>query len=663
MGSLNKSAPTEQAAGGEELISGAISPRKANGERDADHFDQMLKRALPSAHISLDGQQIEFFGRSKDIKFTKAELVEVLPVYADSAIENGPAVKRKMAIVSRGRNSIKEKVGRLVKAGAIGIIVINNDQQDEDACAEVDGQFGQHVAIPVIGVSYKSGERMRQTDDIIKVLVAETMAGKENECLDLSGERLCEDEVKKLSHKAGELHHVKEANFSDCNIFQWQWDCAGPGLLTAFFQELTHLQFLDLSGNILVNTDDEQQLALVIPELKQLKTLNISRASISAAELDEISCALGEHGGLTSLDVSANPFFDNDDASGPPASTYFSMKNSANELKDFCDEAGLSKAGSKQAMVDRLTQHQSQGSGGVVALGSGGAALDNLVKALQQNPDLTQLNLSTLVYRLVKTGESKGQVIAGEYIDGGSSSGAAFATGIKPLLESRTNLSLTDLDISNCNLLNAGATIVADGLKGNKGLKKIDLSGNVMAVDSNNGNVKGCNVISAPTGALTKMDGFIDICAAIESHPALTTVSLARNWLGGLKNKEGQSSAKALTLPQRFEGAAPAMKKMMLLKTLISLDVADNNFSSETAVALLEAATAEEFKQTGARPNFSLDLSANGLERTDECLHALITLLMTKNFIKAVDMSGNSGVLAEISSQLCAANVSQNQTE
>jgi hypothetical protein len=196
-----------------------------------------------------------------------------------------------------------------VKAGAIGIIVINNDQQDEDACAEVDGQFGQHVAIPVIGVSYKSGERMRQTDDSIKVLVAETMAGKENECLDLSGERLCEDEVKKLSHKAGELHHVKEANFSDCNIFQWQWDCAGPGLLTAFFQELTHLQFLDLSGNILVNTDDEQQLALVIPELKQLKTLNISRASISAAELDEISCALGEHGGLTSLDVSVNPFF------------------------------------------------------------------------------------------------------------------------------------------------------------------------------------------------------------------------------------------------------------------------------------------------------------------------------------------------------------------
>jgi hypothetical protein len=148
--------------------------------------------------------------------------------------------------------------------------------------------------------------RRALTDDSIKVLVAETMAGKDNERLDLSGETLNEEEVRKLSLKAGELSHVKEASFSDCNMNRYSWE---RRLLTAFVQELTHLQFLDLSGNILVNTDDEQQLALVSPELKQLKTLNISRASISATELDEISYALGEHKGLTSLDVSVNPFF------------------------------------------------------------------------------------------------------------------------------------------------------------------------------------------------------------------------------------------------------------------------------------------------------------------------------------------------------------------
>jgi hypothetical protein len=66
-----------------------------------------------------------------------------------------------IALVERGQCSYVQKVEAAQRAGAVGVIVVNDDAEQPDALPTLGGSSGA-VAIPAVGVAWATGERLRR---------------------------------------------------------------------------------------------------------------------------------------------------------------------------------------------------------------------------------------------------------------------------------------------------------------------------------------------------------------------------------------------------------------------------------------------------------------------------------------------------------------------
>ena len=95
--------------------------------------------------------------------YKDSKLVFASPVTADSELQNADKVRGAVVVVMRGICSFEEKVQRGAAAGAVGVIVVNNDQENPDQVPNMTG--GDFTfPIPVSGVSYHTGNLLAKVD-------------------------------------------------------------------------------------------------------------------------------------------------------------------------------------------------------------------------------------------------------------------------------------------------------------------------------------------------------------------------------------------------------------------------------------------------------------------------------------------------------------------
>ena len=68
-------------------------------------------------------------------------VVDAVPFAADGEIQNGDAIKDNIMLCKRGGTTFVEKVKRAAEAGAVGVIIVNT----EDDCLNEKHGFGTHA--------------------------------------------------------------------------------------------------------------------------------------------------------------------------------------------------------------------------------------------------------------------------------------------------------------------------------------------------------------------------------------------------------------------------------------------------------------------------------------------------------------------------------------
>jgi hypothetical protein len=108
---------------------------------DLRHREHCLERSkqyveeLTGWVFTVDGKQLECSEADWGLRAAEiqdAKLVLVTPACAESDIENKSEVEGNVAIIARGSCTFVEKVERAVAAGAIAVIVTNNDEENPD---------------------------------------------------------------------------------------------------------------------------------------------------------------------------------------------------------------------------------------------------------------------------------------------------------------------------------------------------------------------------------------------------------------------------------------------------------------------------------------------------------------------------------------------------
>jgi hypothetical protein len=112
---------------------------------------------VDGANTQLECTEADWGSRAAEIH--DAKLVLAVPSCAEADIENTAEVERNVAVIARGTCSFTEKVQRAVAAGAIAVIVTNNDQDYPDEIIRMHSEGGPEggFEIPVLGVSYNTG--------------------------------------------------------------------------------------------------------------------------------------------------------------------------------------------------------------------------------------------------------------------------------------------------------------------------------------------------------------------------------------------------------------------------------------------------------------------------------------------------------------------------
>lgn len=99
--------------------------------------------------------------------FSNKTLVHVDPPCADSEIANADDIAGKVAVVVRGQCVFVDKAQRCRNAGAVGMLVINNDTQFPYCVCKMAGETApsEGIDIPVILISLKNGALLEEGTD------------------------------------------------------------------------------------------------------------------------------------------------------------------------------------------------------------------------------------------------------------------------------------------------------------------------------------------------------------------------------------------------------------------------------------------------------------------------------------------------------------------
>lgn len=109
--------------------------------------------------------------------FSDRLLVRTVPALADGALKNADEVAGNIAVIQRGNVAFTEKVQRALEAGAVGVLIVNNNQAEKlfDMADPSHQSPAGGFAIPALAVSYATGVTMVEgaTCTILKKSTAE----------------------------------------------------------------------------------------------------------------------------------------------------------------------------------------------------------------------------------------------------------------------------------------------------------------------------------------------------------------------------------------------------------------------------------------------------------------------------------------------------------
>jgi hypothetical protein len=130
---------------------------------DAAAFAQYLEKAEMEGRITLlaDGEPVRCtfgFGPAAPLEYS-GTIVATDPARAEAPLANAADLRGKLALTARGECVFTEKADRAAEAGAVALIVVNNEPGDVP-CGPGDPDNKYKGSVPVLGVSASVGERL-----------------------------------------------------------------------------------------------------------------------------------------------------------------------------------------------------------------------------------------------------------------------------------------------------------------------------------------------------------------------------------------------------------------------------------------------------------------------------------------------------------------------
>jgi hypothetical protein len=152
---------------------------EATDLRYREHCSERSKQCMEELTgwaFTVDGKQLECSEADWGLQAAEiqdAKLVVVTPACADSDIENKSEVEGNVAIIARGSCNYVEKVERAVAAGAVAVIVTNNDEENPDQIPDMGGGGAPEggFQVPVLGVSYATGAVLSTATSVSRTLL------------------------------------------------------------------------------------------------------------------------------------------------------------------------------------------------------------------------------------------------------------------------------------------------------------------------------------------------------------------------------------------------------------------------------------------------------------------------------------------------------------
>jgi hypothetical protein len=157
---------------------------------DGDAYDGQWRRDLKYGHgvMTVGGHQVEgewendiktiplqinnlqvqcshaLWSSDPNRRLDNIPIVQAVPKMAEYDLDNAAEVKGKVVAIIRGQVNFADKVGRAVDAGAVGVIVINNDEQSPHELIVMGDPENQAPEggfdIPAVAVSHSVGRSM-----------------------------------------------------------------------------------------------------------------------------------------------------------------------------------------------------------------------------------------------------------------------------------------------------------------------------------------------------------------------------------------------------------------------------------------------------------------------------------------------------------------------
>ena len=95
---------------------------------------------------------------------TENRLIMSIPPHGGGSrpLRNADALRGHWVLMDRGSITFSEKARKAHAAGAVGLVLINNDMQAPDAIPQMSGDTGGEVKIPILGISYNAGRRAKK---------------------------------------------------------------------------------------------------------------------------------------------------------------------------------------------------------------------------------------------------------------------------------------------------------------------------------------------------------------------------------------------------------------------------------------------------------------------------------------------------------------------
>ena len=154
----------------------AFSTSQFTAEIDVDQIRHII---IDSRHLEIGHERIPFglahFG-AQNVDSGPVEAVWTDPILADSPLMNSEAIAGKFALAKRGTTPYDIKARRAQQAGAVGLIIVN----DDDNLFELEGNAPtEDLTLPVVLIKASDGARLLEADG--KQLTLKYDRGREDE--------------------------------------------------------------------------------------------------------------------------------------------------------------------------------------------------------------------------------------------------------------------------------------------------------------------------------------------------------------------------------------------------------------------------------------------------------------------------------------------------